>query len=177
MNMKNMFRKTMMAAMALFVGVSLTACGDANEFEDANTDNLSWVKNYTDSLNIPHPETLANTNWQRTSGLKTNAFGEDIQGFVERVSFVSEDSVAVKMSQGATTGTWVDESNTDALPYYEYTYSSNTGKVEILKRVQDDKGKVSKTAIFTGVAVSGEQEVLTVLHFGDTPIQSYLVKQ
>ena len=66
---------------------------------------------------------------------------------------------------------------TSNLPYYEYTYSNTTGRVEILKRVVDDKGKVSKSAIFTGVAVSGKREVLTVVHYGDTPVQSYLVKQ
>jgi len=177
MNMKIIFQKTMMAAMALFIGVSLASCGDANEYEDTYTNNPSWVNNYTDSLVIAHPETLANTNWKRTSGLKTNAYGEDVQGFVESLYFVSADSVAVKMSQGTTTGTWVDESNTEATPYYEYTYSEKTGKLEILKRVQDDKGKVSKTAIFTGVAVSGTKEVLTIVHFGDTPIQTYLQKQ
>jgi hypothetical protein len=93
------------------------------------------------------------------------------------LNFAKADSVAVKMSQGVTEGTWVDESNTSALPYYEYTYSKNTGKLEILKRVVDDKGKVSKTAIFTGVAVSGTSEVITLSHFGDTPVQTYLVKQ
>ncbi len=175
--MKNMFRTTMIAAMALFVGISLTSCGEANEYEDANTDNLSWVNDYTDSLDIAHPETLAGTQWVRKAGLKKNAYGEDIQGFVESVNFVTADSVTVKMSQGATTGVWVDESNTDALPYYEYSYSESTGKVEILKRVVDDKGKVSKTAIFTGVAVSGQKEVLTIVHYGDTPVQSYLMKQ
>jgi hypothetical protein len=163
---------------ALFMGAAIaTSCGDANEFEDTNTDNPSWVDNYNDSLTIPHPESLASTKWVRGTGLKKNAYGEDVQGFVESLNFVSADSVAVKMSQGTTTGTWVDESNTEYLPYYEYTYSSTTGKVEILKRVEDDKGKVSKTAIFTGVAVSGKKEVLTIAHFGDTPVQSYLVKE
>ncbi len=175
--MKTIFQKTAMAAMALCVGVSLTSCSDANEYEDAYTNNPSWVENYNDSLTIAHPETMANTQWKRVAGLKTNAYGEDVQGFVESVNFVTADSVAVKMSQGATEGTWVDESNTESLPYYEYTYSNVTGKVEILKRVQDDKGKVSKTAIFTGVAVSGDKEILTIVHFGDTPIQSYLQKQ
>ena len=81
------------------------------------------------------------------------------------------------MSEGTTSGTWVDESNTEFLPYYEYTYSETTGSFEILKRVVDDRGAVSKSAIFTGVAVSGSREVITVAHFGDTPVQSYLVKQ
>lgn len=163
--------------MAFLMGVLLTSCDDANEYEDARTDNPSWVDGYTDTLSISHPESLAGTTWLRGSGMKTNAYGEEIQGFVERLTFVSSDSVSVKMSQGVTEGTWVDESNTDFLPYYEYTYSNITGKVEILKRIVDDKGKVSKSPIFTGVAVSGKQLVLTIAHYGDTPVQTYLVKQ
>ena len=160
---------------SLSFSIALSSCGDANEYEDAFTDNPSWVDNYNDSLKIAHPESLANTTWVRGTGLKKNAYGQEVQGFVESLTFVSEDSVAVKMSQGATEGVWVDESNNENLPYYEYTYSTVTGRVEILKRVEDDKGKVSKSAIFTGVAVKGKQEVLTVAHFGDTPVQSYLV--
>ena len=172
------FKKSIFAAFAVVAGISLTtACSEANEFEDANTTNPSWVDNYNDSLSIPHPESVANTHWLRGSGIKKNVYGEEVQGFVESLNFVSADSVAVKMSQGVTEGTWVDESNTNALPYYEYTYSSNTGRIEILKRVVDDKGKVSKTAIFTGVAVSGSKEIITLAHFGDTPVQTYLVKQ
>ena len=172
------FKKMIYAAFAVVVGLNLTtACGDANEFEDALTDNPSWVNGYTDSLKIAHPESMANTRWVRGSGLKMNATGQEVQGFVESLDFVSEDSVAVKMSQGVTEGTWVDESNTSALPYYEYSYTSNTGRIEILKRVEDDKGKVSKSAIFTGVAVKGTREVITLAHFGDTPVQTYLVKQ
>lgn len=164
--------------MAVLAGVSLsTACGDANEYEDTNTDNPSFVDKYNDSLSISHPETVANTAWVRANGMKTNAYGEEIQGFVESLNFVSEDSVAVKMSQGVTEGTWVDESNTESTPYYEYTYSNTTGRIEIMKRVVDDKGKVSKSAIFTGVAVLGTKEVITIAHFGDTPVQTYLVKR
>lgn len=161
----------------LSFSVALTSCGDVNEYEDTNTDNPSWVKGYNDSLKISHPESVANTKWVRSNGLKKNAYGEEVQGFVESLDFVSADSVAVKMSQGATTGTWVDESNTERTPYYEYTYSNVTGRVEILKMSKDDKGKVSKTTIFTGVAVQGAQEVLTIVHYGDTPVQTYLVKQ
>lgn len=159
------------------MAIALASCSDANEYEDTNTANPSWVNGYTDSLNIPHPETISGTRWVRASGMKTNAFGQEVQGFVESVSFVSADSAAVKMSQGATEGTWVDESNTDRLPYYEYTYSNVTGKVEILKLTKNDKGAVTKSAIFTGIAVSGTREVLTLAHFGDTPVQTYLVKQ
>ena len=159
------------------MAIALASCSDANEYEDTNTANPSWVNGYTDSLNIPHPETIAGTRWVRASGMKTNAFGQEVQGFVESVNFVSTDSAAVKMSQGVTEGTWVDESNTDHLPYYEYTYSNVTGKVEILKLTKNDKGAVTKSAIFTGIAVSGSREVLTLAHFGDTPVQTYLVKQ
>ena len=173
----NTFKKSMVAAVAVLFAVSIASCGDANEFEDTNTANPSWVDNYTDSTAVPHPETLASTKWVRGSGIKFNAYGEEIQGFVESLDFVSADSVAVKMSEGTTSGTWVDESNTANLPYYEYNYSNRTGKVEILKRVVDEKGKVSKSAIFTGVAVSGTKEVITMSHFGDTPVQTYLVKQ
>ncbi len=168
----------MLAAMTLLFGASMvSSCGDANDYEDTNADNPSWVNGYNDSLKIAHPETVANTKWVRGTGLKTNAFGDEVQGFVESLNFVSADSVAVKMSQGTTQGTWVDESNTEATPYYEYTYSNTTGRVEILKMTKDDKGKVSKTTIFIGVAVQGKREVLTIVHYGDTPVQTYLVKQ
>lgn len=167
----------MIAALAVLMGVGLASCSDVNEYEDSDTSNPSWVDNYTDSLGISHPESIANTMWVRGTGIKKNVYGEEIQGFVESLNFVSEDSVAVKMSQGATAGTWVDESNTDKVPYYEYTYSNTTGRMEILKRVVDDKGKVSKSPIFIGIAVNGKREILTVAHFGDTPVQSYLVRK
>ena len=159
---------------SLSFSATLTSCGDANEYEDSFADNPSWVEG---SLKISHPETVANSKWVRTAGLKKNAYGQEVQGFVESLDFVSADSVAVKMSQGATQGVWVDESNTVNTPYYEYTYSSITGRVEILKMTKDDKGKVSKTTIFVGVSVSGKRDVLTVVHYGDTPVQSYLLKQ
>jgi len=173
MNMK----KSIIGAMALVLGICFTACSDANEYGDTNTQNPSWVEKYTDSLAISHPETLANSTWVRGSGLKYNAYGQEIQGFVESLNFVSADSVKVKMSEGVTAGTWVDESNTENTPLYEYTYSDKTGKIEIMKRTVDEKGKVSKTAIFTGIAVSEKQEVITIAHFGDTPVQTYLVRQ
>lgn len=164
--------------MAVVAGISLTtACSDANEFEDVNTDNPSWVPNYNDSLAIAHPETLASTRWVRANGVKLNAYGEEVQGFVESLNFATADSVSVKMSQGASQGTYTDESNTEAQPYYEYTYSNTTGRVEILKLVRDDKGNISKSAVFVGVAVSGTKETITIAHFGDTPTQTYLVRQ
>jgi len=166
------FKITMMAAVALLMGVSMVSCSDANEYEDTNTDNPSWANG-----TVTHPETVANTKWVRGTGLKVNAYGQEIQGFVESLDFVTADSVAVKMSQGTTDGTWVDESNTEENPYYEYKYSEKSGKVQILKRVVDDKGKVSKTEIFTGIAVIGNKQVMTVTHYGDTPVQTYLVKQ
>lgn len=172
------FKKSIIAAMAVVAGISLaTSCSDANEYEDALTDNPSWVDNYNDSLKIAHPETLANTKWVRGNGLKRNAYGEEVQGFVESLDFVSADSVCVKMSQGATEGTWVDESNTEATPLYEYKYNNTTGSLEILKRIVNDKGAVTKQTIFQGIAAIGKQEILTVIHYGDTPVQTYLVKQ
>lgn len=171
----------MMALAVLTAGLAIASCDDANEYEDSNTANPSFVNNYNDSLKIAHPETVANTKWVRSTGLKTNAYGQEVQGFIESLDFVSADSVAVKMSPGLVPDgmatTWTDESNTEHTPYYEYTYSNITGKVEILKMTKDDKGKVSKTTIFTGIAVSEKQEVLTMVHFGDTPVQTYLVKQ
>ena len=80
------------------------------------------------------------------------------------------------MSQGTTQGTWVDDSNTERLPLYEYDYSASTGKIQILQRTVN-KGAVTKKAIFVGVAVSGTQEIITMVHYGDTPAQTYLVKQ
>jgi hypothetical protein len=156
---------------------ALASCGDVNEYEDTDTNNPSWVNGYTDSLKIAHPESVAGSRWVRASGMKTNAYGQEVQGFVESLTFVSEDSVHVVMSQGITEGVWVDESNTDKVPYYEYTYSNITGKIEIMKRAVDDKGKVSKTTILTGVAVNGTREVITIAHYGDTPVQTYLMKQ
>ena len=169
--------KSLMAALAVLMGVTIASCGDANEFEDANTGNPSWVDKYTDSLKIAHPESLAGTTWVRSTGLKKNAYGEEVQGFVESLNFVKQDSVVVKMSEGVTSGTWKDESNTEHTPYYEYKYSNVTGTVEILKESKNDKGAITKTTIFTGVAVSGNQEVMTVVHYGDIPVQTYLVKQ
>ena len=173
----NKFKKSIFAAFAVVAGISLTtACSDANEFEDTNTNNKSWVINYNDSMAVPHPETLASTKWVRGTGIKQNAYGQEVQGFVESLDFVSADSVAVKMSQGTTEGTWVDDSNTEKLPLYEYSYSESTGRIQILQRTEN-KGTVTKKAIFVGVAVSGQQEAITMVHYGDTPSQTYLVKQ
>ena len=101
---------------SLSFSVALTSCGDANEYEDAFTDNPSWVDGYTDTLKIAHPETMANTKWVRGTGLKKNVFGQEVQGFVESLNFVSADSVSVKMSQGVTEGVWVDDSNNEKTP-------------------------------------------------------------
>ena len=167
---------TMMAAVALLMGISITSCTEANEYDDADTSNMSWVDNYTDSTAVPHPESLASTTWVRGIGVKTNAYGKEVQGFVESLNVVSADSVSVKMSQGSTAGTWVDDSNTEKLPLYEYDYSASTGKVQILQRTVN-KGQVTKKAIFVGVAVSGTLDVITIVHYGDTPAQTYLVRQ
>ena len=151
----------------------LSSCSEANEYEDTNTNNPTWSEN--DSTK--HPASLANTKYVRASGMKYNAMGQEIQGFVESVEFVSADSVKVTMKPGCTEGTWVDDSNTDKLPHYYYTYSATTGTVTIIKMVKDDKGKVSPSNIFLGTATSGKQELITIVHYGDTPVQTYLVKQ
>ena len=170
-----MFKTTIMACMAVLMGAGFASCTDANEYEDAKTSNPSWVDNYTDSLDIQHPETLANTKWVRGTGLKVNVYGEEIQGFVESLDFISADAVAVKMSEGTTSGQWVDDSNTEDCPYYEYTYIS--GKLTILKETKQDNGSTTKDPIFIGYAVLGKQEVLTICHYSDSPVQTYLVKQ
>jgi hypothetical protein len=177
----NTFKKSIVAGVFSYLlpltSYLFASCGDANEYEDAFTNNPSWVEGYTDSLKIAHPESLASTRWVRGTGLKANAYGQEVQGFVESLNFVSADSVSVKMSQGTTEGTWTDESNTEKTPLYEYKYNSVTGTVDILKRVVNDKGAVTKQTIFQGIAVEGWQTVLTVVHYGDSPIQTYLVKQ
>lgn len=167
----NTIKKSIFAVFAVVAGLSLTtACSDANEYENANTNNPAWSGS--------HPEELTGTKWVRGSGIKYNAYGQEVQGFVESLDFVKADSVAVKMSEGITSGTWKDDSNTEKTPYYEYKYSNVTGTVEILKESKNDKGAVTKTTIFTGVAVtSGTKEIITLSHFGDIPVQTYLVKQ
>ena len=171
--------KTLIISIAAIAATAATiaSCSDANEYEDTNTSNPSWVNRYNDSTKVAHPESLANTKWTRGKGLKVNAYGEEIQGFVESLDFVTEDSVSVKMSEGTTKGTWKDDSNTEKTPRYEYTYSNVTGAISILKLTKDDKGTVSKTTIFSGVATSEKKEVITIAHFGDTPLQTYLVKE
>ena len=167
----NTIKKSIFGVFAVVAGLSLTtACSDANEYENANTNNPAWSGS--------HPEDLTGTKWVRGSGIKYNAYGQEVQGFVESLDFVKADSVAVKMSEGITSGTWKDDSNTEKTPYYEYKYSNVTGTVEILKESKNDKGAVTKTTIFTGVAVtSGTKEIITLSHFGDIPVQTYLVKQ
>ena len=60
---------------------------------------------------------------------------------------------------------------------YEYTYSAQTGKFEILRVVKDDKGNKTNSKILIGVAVNGKEEGITVVHYGDTPCQTYLTKE
>lgn len=178
------FYKSVLAIIVAAAGLCTVSCSDANEYEDAMTNNPSWVDNYTDSLQISHPASIANTQWVRGAGIKHNVYGDEVQGFVESLDFFCADSVVVKMSEPTIPATmdksvisWVDDSNTASTPSYEYKYSEITGKIEILKMVKDDKGKVSKSTIFTAIVVSGKQEVLTIAHFGDTPVQTYLVRK
>ena len=160
--------KTIWSAAILVLGLGLTSCSDANEYEDSNTNNPQDAEQY--------PETIDGTTWVRGTGMKYSALGEEIQGFVDTLQFFSADSVYVKMSQGVTEGTWNDESNTAKLPYYEYTYSSKTGNLQILQR-NVSNGKVTKKAIFIGVVVKGKKEIITLVHYGDSPAQTYLVKE
>jgi len=155
--------------MAISLSVVLTSCSDANEYEETNTNNPK--------LGNIHPDSLSGTTWVRAVGFKKNAMGQEVQGFVDTLKFVSADSVYVKMSEGATKGTWNDDSNTAALPYYEYTYAKASGAIEILKRTVNDKKDVSKTAIFIGQAATGKKDVIVIAHYGDTPVQTYLTKQ
>ena len=165
--MKKMYKfVTLLAVVAL--GMSYAACSDECDYLDTNTDNPY----YTES----HPEALTGTKWVRGNGMKYNAYGDEIQGFVESMDFYCADSVIVKMSEGVTEGTWTDDSNSETSPYV-YTYSSSSGTVKVLKRVVNEKKVVSLVEIFSAVACSGKKEVLTVVHYGDTPVQTYLVKQ
>ncbi len=169
-----LFKKSLLAGLALLMAVGFVACNDANEFEDARTDNPSWAGKYNDSLDIAHPDSLAQQSWVRGHGIKYNALGEEVQGYVESMVFTA-DSVTVAMSYGTTAGTWgVDDSGT-----YKYQYTSETGSLTVLKSVKDDKGNWSDVALFVGVAVSGTKygDVLTVVHYGDTPAQTYLVHE
>lgn len=170
-----LFNKSLLAGAALMLAVGFVACEDANEFEDARTDNPSWAGKYNDSLDIAHPDSLAQQSWVRGHGIKYNALGEEVQGYVESMNFTA-DSVTVKMSEGTTKGTWgVDDSG-----IYEYEYIHETGTLTVLKSVKDDKGNLSKVALFVGIAVSGSKQhgdILTVVHYGDTPAQTYLVRE
>ncbi len=169
-----LFNKLFLAGAALLVTVGFVACDDANEYEDARTDNPSWAGKYNDSLDIAHPDSLAQQSWVRGHGIKYNALGEEVQGYVESMVFTT-DSVVVVMSEGTTAGTMsVDDSGT-----YKYSYVNETGTLTVLKSVKDDKGRWSDVALFVGVAVSGTKygDMLTVVHYGDTPAQTYLVRE
>lgn len=168
------FSKSILAATALLMGICLASCSDTNEYEDVDTDNPVFGVNGTASH--PEHESLINTKYVRAQGIKYNALGQEIQGFVESIEFVTEDSVKVTMSQGVTEGTWIDESNDQFQPYYYYTYNSQTGNIVINKIVFTDKGR-ELSKIFKGTAITGTKELITIVHFGDTPAQTYLVKQ
>ncbi len=166
-----LFDKSILAAAALLLTMGFVACEDANEFEDARTDNPAW--------GMEHPDSLAQQVWVRGEGIKFNAYGEEVQGFVESMDFYTKDSVVVTMSKGKTAGTMgADDSNTRKNPY-EYEYVKETGTLKVLKEVKDERGNTSKIELFSGVA-SGDAKhgvVLTVVHYGDTPAQTYLVRK
>lgn len=151
--------------MVLLAGFSIVSCEDANEYEDTQTASPTWSD--------VHPDSLAGTKYVRASGIKTNVYGEDVQGFVESLEFVTADSVVVKMSEDAT----VDDSNTERVPYHVYEYNSLNGKFTIKRRNVDDNKKVTFVEIFMGTAISDDKEYIVVTHFDDTPAQTYLVRQ
>lgn len=171
-----LFDKTILAGAAMLtLALGFTACEDANEYEDAWTNNPSWAN----SGEVAHPESLGGTIWLRGRGIKFNAYGEEIQGFVESLEFVADNAVVVKMSQGKTEGTMgADETNTADNPY-ECEYVKETGSLKIKKEYVDDKGNHSKKTIFEGVVVSGTKygDMITLAHYGDTPVQTYLVRK
>lgn len=176
------FKISIVAFVALFAGISFVACTDANEYEDVNTSNKSFVNGYTDSLKIDHPETLANTSWVRGNGIKVNAYGEEVQGYVESIEFDEEGTVVVKMSKGSipssmsATATWKDDSNTESTPKYDYSYNSETGAIEISITEIINK-KPTKNVLFTAIVTNVTNPVMTVSHYTDTPSQTYLVKK
>ncbi|TGX80211.1 hypothetical protein E5358_13485 [Palleniella muris] len=173
-----LFNKTFLAGAAMLtLALGFTACEDANEYKDAETNNPAWTGNNPEG--IAHPESLGGSKWLRGEGIKVNAYGEEIQGFVESLEFIADNSVVVKMSQGKTEGTMgADETNTVDNPY-ECEYVKETGSLKIKKEYVDDKGNHSKKEIFSGVVVSGTKygDMITLVHYGDTPVQTYLVRQ
>lgn len=174
-----LFNKSFLAGATLLLAVGLVACEDACEYDDSKTDNPSWVNGYTDSLQIAHPDSLAGQVWVRGEGIKFNAYGEEVQGYVESMEFFSKDSMFVTMSKGVTAGTMgVDHSNTRENPY-KYEYVKETGNLNVVQTVIDDKGRRSEVTIFSGIAVSDTKfgDMLTVVHYGDTPAQTYLVRK
>ena len=166
-----LFNKSLLACAALLLSLGFVACEDANKFENSRTDNPAFGET--------HPDSLALQVWVRGEGIKFNAYGKEVQGYVESMDFYTKDSVVVTMSKGKTDGTMgADDSNSRKNPY-EYTYVKETGTLKILKEVKDDKGNISKIELFSGVAVSDVKygAILTVVHYGDIPAQTYLVRK
>lgn len=180
------FKKSVLAIFAVAVAAVFTACSDANEYGDSNTTNPTWGSE--------HPASISGSVWNRTAGLKTNAYGQDVMGYVASVDFYREDSCIVAMSdkdangnkintdaQGKdlfSTAVWVDDSNSESLPRYSYEYNETSGALSIFKVTYDSKNKATKTVVFTGVvAESNGKAVMTISHTSDTPSQTYLVKK
>ena len=92
----NKFRLSIITVVTSLLGLGMVSCSKANEYEDTNTDNPSWVDNYSNSQEVSHHDALTGTKWVRASGVKKNAYGEEVQGFVESLDFVKADSVIVK---------------------------------------------------------------------------------
>ncbi len=170
-----LFNKSLMMGATLLLAVGFAACEDACDYDDAYTDNPSW----SNGQELAHPDSLTGQVWVRGEGIKFNAYGEEVQGYVESMNFFSADSMFVTMSKGTTSGTMgVDHSNTRENPY-KYEYVKETGSLNVVQTVIDDKGRRSEVTIFSGVAVTGTKfgDMLTVAHYGDTPVQTYLVRE
>jgi len=180
------FKKSVLAILAVSLAATFTACSDANEYGDANTSNPSW--------GINHPASISGSVWNRTAGLKKNAYGQDVMGYVASVDFYMADSCIVAMSDkdanGKTintdangnaifpTSVWVDDSNNESLPRYNYEYNETSGALSIFKVTYDSKNKATKTVVFTGVvSESNGKTVMTIFHASDTPSQTYLTKK
>lgn len=165
-------KKSIIAIAAVALAVCSTACTDACDYLDNDTNNPSFGKN--------HPESITGSVWNRAA-LKKNADGQTVMGYVEKLDFFKEDSVNVVMSDtlangskinvGAdgkslfSTATWKNES-----AGYKYEYNHDSGALDIFE--VDKKG--SRTTKFSAVVTA---DVIVISHTTDVPSQTYLKKE
>lgn len=165
-------KKSIIAIAAVALAVCSTACTDACDYLDNNTNNPSF--------GTDHPEAVAGSVWNRAD-LKKNADGQSIMGYIEKLDFFKEDSVDVIMSDTLSNGskinvgsdgkslfstaTWKNES-----AKYKYEYNSDSGTLTIFE--VDKKG--SRTVKFNAVVTTG---AIVVSHTTDVPSQTYLTKE